>query len=332
MPNRDKIALILAGGEIIYKHVSSETEVVPVDAEELRTWFPPETREEVFIVDWSRQPISHYTLRMCSDLVQLAGKQIEEGSKGVVVSAGTQALTEVAYFADLVWNYPQPLVFTASIGYAGMPGAETELYMQQAVQAAASQSCWGQGPLICLQSSLYAAVDLLQTSNYTHTSFVSPPCGPLACFCEPRGDLKILRSARRSGRVMNIDTLPARHVEILEASLGGGDLLLNALLEGRISELDGLVLSTFGGGDVPPSWVPLLRKVIRAGVPVVLVSRCPIGRIQAGQDFEGSSSRLLEMELISAGTLTPLQARIRLALGLGAELSDQDLRAWMLDE
>jgi L-asparaginase/Glu-tRNA(Gln) amidotransferase subunit D len=38
------------------------------------------------------------------------------------------------------------------------------------------------------------------------------------------------------------------------------------------------------------------------------------------------------MGLISAGTLTPLQARIRLSMGLGAEMKDQELRAWMLDE
>ena len=39
---------------------------------------------------------------MCSDLVQLAASQVKEGAKGVVVTCGTQALTELAYFADLV--------------------------------------------------------------------------------------------------------------------------------------------------------------------------------------------------------------------------------------
>jgi L-asparaginase len=76
--------------------------------------------------------------------------------------------------------------------------------------------------------------------------------------------------------------------------------------------------------------VPLLRKVLRAEVPVVLASRCPVGCVRAGGDFEGSSKRLLEMGLISAGTFTPLQARIRLAVGLGAELTGQDLRSYML--
>jgi L-asparaginase len=54
--------------------------------------------------------------------------------------------------------------------------------------------------------------------------------------------------------------------------------------------------------------------------------------VQPEGDFEGCSRRLLEMGLINAGTLTSLQARIRLAVGVGAELSGQDLRAYMLDE
>ena len=157
------------------------------------------------------------------------------------------------------------------------------------------------------------------------------PCGPIAEFVEPYGELMSLRSPRR-GKILGIDTSPARNVEILDTSLGGGDILLNALLDGRVSDLDGLVVSGFGGGDVPPSWVPLLRKIMRAEVPVVLASRCPLGRVQAGRDFEGSASRLLEMGLISAGPLTPIQARIRLAVGLGAELTGQDLRSYMLNE
>jgi L-asparaginase len=138
------------------------------------------------------------------------------------------------------------------------------------------------------------------------------------------------RSVRR-GKIMDIDTSPARSIEILDACLGGGDLLLNALFDGRVSELDGLGLSAFGDGDVPPSWIPLLRKILRADTPVVLASRCPMGCVRPGVDFEGGARRLLEMGLINAGSLTPLQARIRLAVGLGAELTDQELRAYMLD-
>lgn len=331
MPNRDKISLILAGGQIIHKRTDPETEPAPLDKDELASYFPDEIKDKVFIADWSYQPISHYTLRMCSDLIQMAGTQIESGSTGVVVTCGTQALTEMAYFADLIWSYPQPLVFTASINYAGTPGSETALHLSQSVWAVESQACWGQGALICLQDQIYAASEAFQMSNYNRSGYCAPLCGPIAEFSEPYGELTLLRSPRR-GKILDIGTPPARHIEILDVSLGGGDVLLNALLEGGIEDLDGLVISSFGGGDIPPSWVPLLRKIMRSDTPVVLASRCPVGRIQSGNDFEGSAKRLMEMGLMSAGALTPLQARIRLAVALGAELAGPDLRAYMLDE
>jgi L-asparaginase len=319
----------MAGGQIIHKWDAEG--VSPIEKEALSAYLAKENREKIYVVDWSYQPVCHYTLRMCSDLIQLAGTQIEEGAAGVVVTCGTQALTEIAYFADLIWSYPQPLVFTASISYAETLGSQTGLLLSQAARAAESRVCWGQGVLVCLQDKIYAASEISHISNYNHVGYGALPGGPIAEFSEPLGLLVFLRSPRR-GRIMNIGTPPARNVEILDASLGGGDMLLNALLDSRVSDLDGLVLAAFGGGDLSPSWVPLLRKVMRDEVPVALASRCLVGRVQPEGDFEGCSKRLLEMGLINAGTLTPLQARIRLAVGVGAELSGQDLRAYMLDE
>ncbi|GHV45206.1 L-asparaginase [Synergistales bacterium] len=331
MSNRDKIALILAGGQIVLKCLSEEQDTAPLESEEILAILPEKTRETVYIADWSRQPISHYTLRMCGDLIQLAGRQIEEGAAGVVITCGTQSLTELAYFADLIWSYPQPLVLTSSINYANTPGSETALHIKQAVKAAMSQACWGQGALVCTQDALYAAKEVSLISNYARAGCAALSYGPVAEFFEPCGCLVFRRSPRR-GKIMDIKTIPARHVEILGASLGGGDIMFSALVENHAEDLDGLVISAFGGGDVPPSWVPLLRKIMRASKPIVLASRCAMGRVQAGTYFEGSAKHLLEMGLISAGTLTSPQARIKLAVGIGAEMTGQALREYMLDE
>ena len=330
MQNRDKIALILAGGQIAHRREGSARERIPLKWEELKTFLPEELHEEISPQEWSFQPLSHYTLRMCSDLVQLAASQVKEGAKGVVVTCGTQALTELAYFADLVWSFPQPLVFTASIFNAGVPGSETALHLAQSVQAALSEACWGQGAIVCVQDALYAAADFIHFSNSSRSGFLSFPSGPLSTFSEPSGDLIPLRSPRRS-KVLDVETVPARVIEIVDASLGGGDVILNALLDKRIEEVEGLVVAGFGNGEVPPSWVPLLRKILRTDIPVVLTSRCLAGCIQTYTDFEGSAAHLLEMGLLSGGGLSPLQARIRLALALGSGLKGKDLSDYMQD-
>jgi len=330
MQNRDKIAFILAGGQIAHRREGSVREKIPLGWEELETFLPKELHEEIAPQAWSFQPLSHYTLRMCSDLVQLAASQVKEGAKGVVVTCGTQALTELAYFADLVWSFPQPLVFTASIFNAGVPGSETALHLAQSIQAALSEACWGQGAIVCVQDALYAAADTIHFSNSSRSGFLSFPSGPLSTFSEPSGDLIPLRSPRR-GKILDVETVPARVIEIVDASLGGGDVILNALLDKRIEEVEGFVVAGFGNGEVPPSWVPLLRKILRTDTPVVLTSRCPAGCVQTYTDFEGSAAHLLEMGMLSGGGLSPLQARIRLALALGSGLKGKDLSDYLQD-
>ena len=330
MQNRDKIALVLAGGQIVHRKEGGAKEKLPLKWEDLKPLIPEDLREEIAPLEWSFQPLSHYTLRMCSDLVQLAASQIKEGAKGVVITCSAQALTELAYFADLVWSFPQPLILTASIFNAGVPGSETSLHLVQSVQAALSESCWGQGAVVCVQDALYAAADLIHFSNYSRSGFLSFPSGPLSTFSEPVGDLISLRTSRR-GKILDVETVPARVIEIVDASLGGGDIILNALLDKRIEEVEGLVVAGFGNGDVSPSWVPLLRKILRTDTPVVLTSRCPAGCVQTYTDFEGSAAHLLEMGLLSGGGLSPLQARIRLALALGSGLKGKDLSDYMQD-
>jgi L-asparaginase len=329
LPKRDKIALVNAGGQILIKRApNGETAFIGGEGkdEEVLALLPDDVREKVFLINWSSQPLSHATLRMCSDLVQLAGAQVADGAAGVVVTAETSTLDELSYFADLVWSYPQPLVFAASMNYAG---PATSVDLTRAVQAAVSRSCWGQGALLCFNDGVYTASDVAQISNCRRGGFRSLKAGPLAEFLEPNGELVQRRSARR-GKVMDISIQPASRVEIIEACVGGGDLILGALIESKGAELNGLVLSAFGGGDVPPSWVPFLRKLLRDDVPIVASSRCTAGRIQEERDFEGSAKRLLEMGIMSGGALSPVQARARLAIGIGAKLSKQDLKDYML--
>ena len=80
---------------------------------------------------------------------------------------------------------------------------------------------------------------------------------------------------------------------------------------------------------MPSSWMPLLRKLVRLNIPVVLAARDPGGLVQDIEDYEGSSSQLLEAGLISAGMLTPHQARIRLAVALASGLEGDDLKNYM---
>ena len=330
MENRDKIVVLLAGGRIVQRH--EEHDNPELTDEELYALLPDDVKSHVVFQKWSFQPPSNYSLRMCADIISMAASYIhDEGARGVVITCHIQAMAELAYFADLVWELNPPVIFTGSIFNAGTQNSETALRLTQSIRAALSGLCTGKGALICIQDAIYAPSDVLRISNFNRGGLLAFPDSPLGVFSQPSGEYMSLRFPRHR-KVMKITSQIARNIPVLSASLGDGDVLIRALMDKRFEELDGLVVSGLGDGDVPSTWVPLLRKLLRSEIPVVLSSRYPDGIVQATENYEGSASQLLEMGLISAGMLSPYQARIRLAVGLGAGLKGQDLAAYMANK
>ena len=323
MENRDKIVVLLAGGRIVQRH--EEHDDPELTNEELYALLPEDIRPHVNFQKWSFQPVSNYTLRMCGELLDMIRIYVhDEGARGVVVTCGIQALAEIAYFADLVWDLNPPVIFTGSIFNAGTPNSETSLRLTQSIRAALSGACTGKGALICIQDSIYAPADVLRISNFNRAGLLAFPESPLGVFSQPSGSYISLRFPRHRYTQKLISPL-ARNIPVLNASLGDSDLMLKALLDKRFEELDGLVVSGLGDGDVPSSWVPLLRKILRSEIPIVLTSRYPDGFVQATENYEGSAAQLLEMGLIAGGLLSPYQARIKLAVGLAANLKGEEL-------
>lgn len=327
MENRDKIVVLLAGGRIVQRHEGHETP--ELKDEELYALLPEDIRSHVVFQKWSFQPVSNYTLRMCGEIMSMVKTFVhDEGARGVVVTCGIQAMAELAYFADLVWDLNPPLIFTGSIFNAGSPNSETGLRLTQSIRAALSGACTGKGALICIQDSIYAPADVLRISNFNRAGLLAFPESPLGVFSQPSGGYISLRFPRHRYVQKLVNPL-ARNIPILSASLGDGDVFLRALLDKRFEELDGLIVSGLGDGDVPSSWVPLLRKILRSGIPTVLTSRYPDGFVQATENYEGSAAQMLEMGLISGGMLSPYQARIRLAVGLAAGLNGEGLAEYI---
>ena len=326
MENRDKIVVLLAGGRIVQRQDGNE-----LTDEELFALLPAEVKNHVVFQKWSFQPVSNYTLRMCGELISMVDSFVhDEGARGVVVTCGIPLLAELSYFADLVWSLNPPLIFTGSIFNAGSPGSETSTRLTQSVRAALSGYCTGKGALICVQDSIYAPADVIRISNFNRAGLLAFPESPLGVFSQPSGNYISLRVPRH--RYVQKMTGPlARNIPILTASLGDSDVVLRALLDKRFEELDGLIISGLGDGDLPSSWVPMLKKILKTDTPVVLTSRYPDGIVQAMENYEGSASQLLEMGLINGGMLTPYQARIKLAVGMSSGLKGPELASYITE-
>ena len=330
MSNRGKIALVLAGGQIGMKFNPQTNTCQPnVTADEMLSWLPAEIAEKIFVVDWSRQPSSHYTIRMTADLIQVLSKTVSDGADGIVVTCGTDTLEEMAYLTDLCWAYPQPVIFTAGALPSDSRGADASINLYQSVLAAFSRECWGAGVLVCLQDQLFAASEITETACHRRNAFSAPDRGPVGQLILDR--VEILRQYKRS-QVLEEKSSPARNVELLFASLGGNDNYIEFLAADENSNLDGLVIAGFGSGNIPPSWIPHVKKLVKEDIPVVITSRCHQGHTRGmPYTFEGNMARLIEIGVLDGGGLRPVQARIKLSVAIGAGLSRQEIQSYLLE-
>ena len=262
------------------------------------------------------------TLAMEEMFESLAG----EGYGGIIVVSGSGVMEEMAYFANLLWQHPAPLIF-ANLMVQGRAGVKEGLMnLHCAVRAALTEETQDMGVLLCSSGELFAADEVILADPLSpDNAFQAIEQGSLGKMLN--GEIKYFRRPKRPGFLARRpQEIPC--VEILWASLGGGELLLSQL--GAAHELGGLVLAGFGAGNVPPLWIPQIRNIIRRRVPVAVVSRCLEGNVHKIGAFEGSFEKLIEMGVMSGGRLNPFQARIRMSLGLAAGLTENGLSHYML--
>jgi L-asparaginase len=92
----------------------------------------------------------------------------------------------------------------------------------------------------------------------------------------------------------------------------------------------GVVVAATGSGNTHPD---LLRAAVDAqvaGVAVALASRTGAGAVGPTYAFPGGGGTWVRAGILLAGGLTPVQARVALALALGAGMSGPALARFML--
>lgn len=270
--------------------------------------------------DYAQLPGPHVSPRWMWGLKQRIEMHLADPKvDGIVVAHGTDTIEETAFLVDLTTETSKPVVFCGAMRTLGEPGSDGPSNLSIAVRTAANPDARGHGVLIAVGEQILAAGEAVKTHTQNLGAFKSE-IGPVAIL--DRSGVRFVRSAvrRRFVQTGSIDPRVDLHV----MATGSDDGLLRASLDRGAR---GLVIEGTGAGNVPPLAVPAIAAAIKAGVPVVITSRCGAGSVAPLYGYEGGGAQLQKMGCVLGGDLVGQKARILLMVALAAGVSDLALRA-----
>jgi L-asparaginase len=260
--------------------------------------------DEVFRVPSSQMtPADWLRLARRINAELLAAPQL----RGVVVTHGTDTMEETAFFLNLTVRDPRPVVVVGSMRGGDEVSADGPANLLNGVRVAMSASAKGQGVLVVLNEDISAARDVWKTDNRRVDTFRAPERGYLGA-ADPDTVLFFRHTVTPHTTASEFDltrvpALPA--VEILTDYAGFDSTVMRATVQRRPS---GIVLTSFAGGRLSKGAQAAVRMAGEAGIPVVVASRVPGGRIVGAPHSD--------LPRILARDLPPHKARVLLMLGL----------------
>lgn len=238
---------------------------------------------------------------------------------GVVVAHGTDTMEESAYLADLLVEGDKPVVFTGAQRNAGMPDTDGPRNLASAIRVAASDATRGLGVVISFEEEFHAARDVTKTHTSRVDTFRSGEHGKLG----ETDDGTVIVHRRPAQRLHYAPERIETEVELVKMVMGASDRYV------RFAAGDGakaIVLEGFGIGNTTPSVTAAVADIIAAGLPVIITSRCPEGRVRPVYGAGGGKD-LARAGAIFAGDLSGPKARIAVAVLLGAGFEGKALAA-----
>jgi L-asparaginase len=250
------------------------------------------------------------TIEFAHKLIKHVAEQLARSDVGgVVVTQGTDTIEETSFLADLLVAQEKPAVFTGAQLAHDHPQTDGPRNLEDSIQAAASSNATGLGAMVCFNGQLHAARDVTKVHTSALETFQSYEHGALGCV--DSGQVVIFR--RPEFRLsLSAETLDKR-VDLIEVGLGIDSRAIDTAVA---AGADGIVVKAFGRGNVTTDFCQGISRACSAGVPVVVTSRCPSGRVKPIYGGGGGGRDLEDSGAIFAGDLKGPKARILLTVAL----------------
>lgn len=241
---------------------------------------------------------------------------------GVVITHGTDTLEETAFFLHAVLPHEllvsKPVVLTCAMRPASSHTPDGPQNLLDAVSLTNTKGA--HGVLVLCAGTVHSAHAVQKVHPYRLDAFSSGDAGPIA-FVE-EGMVRLLNNWPQTymdkaqaaiEKIAGISRWP--RVEIVMSYAGASGAVVDALMHSQVLpdqlSVDGLVVAATGNGTIHTHLEAALHRATKAGIRVVVATRCPLGRVvvQKVQQFEDAQG------------LSPVKARIALMLSLLGELN-----------
>src|SRR5712692_8066006 len=318
-PQLPIVRLIATGGTIAMKIDPEKKAPVPaISGEDLIATVPEIAKvARVEVQNLSNVPSDYMDPERWSQLSHAVQETLARPEvAGVIVSHGTDTLEETAWFLDLTVGSDKPVVLIGAQRNASEPDFDGPRNLLNAARICVAPEAKGKGAMIALNNQINAAREATKTHTSDVETFKSGDFGFLGTADNDRvifyrAPLRRQHLALRP--IKEGETLP--RVEIV-AMYGGADggLLRAAVAAGA----KGIVVQALGWGNVNVPMYEAIAETIKKGIPVVITSRVPNGRVLPVYGFKGGGKTLQEAGALFGDNLSPQKARILLLLALQA--------------
>jgi L-asparaginase len=277
---------------------------------------------ELAFEEFSNVPGSHVTPTNALKLAQrVESILMAPDIYGVVVVHGTDTIEETAYLLDLTVHNSKPVVFTGamhpstSLSYDGINN------LASAIRVAASSDTRDSGVLVVFNDEIHAASHVIKSDTNALNAFQSPDHGMVGRI---EGN-RVWMHHRPTHRHYIPCTRLEEMVDLIRLTQGADDRLLRHSIEDGVA---GIVIEAFGGGRVPPWWLPAISDAIKRRTVVVIATRCLSGSLGDDFGYVGAYHDLQRIGILFAPHINGTKARIKLMAALGAARNSNELRHW----